>query len=29
MNIAVITAHPDDAEYLMGGTILKYTNKGS
>jgi LmbE family N-acetylglucosaminyl deacetylase len=28
MNIAVVTAHPDDAEYLMGGTIIKYTNKG-
>lgn len=28
MNIAIVTAHPDDAEYLMGGTIMKYTNKG-
>src|SRR5450830_932418 len=28
MNIAIVTAHPDDAEYLMGGTIIKYTNKG-
>lgn len=28
LNIAVVTAHPDDAEYLMGGTIIKYTNKG-
>jgi len=27
MNVAVVTAHPDDAEYLMGGTIIKYTNK--
>jgi len=27
MNIAVVTAHPDDAEYLMGGTIIKYINK--
>ena len=27
MNIAVVTAHPDDAEYMMGGTIIKYTNK--
>lgn len=28
MNIAVVVAHPDDAEYLMGGTIIKYTKKG-
>jgi len=28
MNIALVTAHPDDAEYLMGGTIIKYANKG-
>lgn len=28
MNIAIVTAHPDDAEYLMGGTIIKYTDKG-
>ncbi|MCL4377155.1 MAG: PIG-L family deacetylase [Actinobacteria bacterium] len=26
MNIAVVTAHPDDAEYMMGGTIIKYIN---
>lgn len=28
MNIAVVVAHPDDAEYIVGGTIAKYTNKG-
>lgn len=28
MNIAIVTAHPDDAECLMGGTIIKYVNKG-
>lgn len=28
MNIAVVTAHPDDAEYLMAGTIIKYVEKG-
>lgn len=27
-NIAIITAHPDDAELLCGGTIAKYTMKG-
>jgi len=28
MNIAVVTAHPDDAEFLAGGTIIKYREKG-
>ena len=28
MNIAVVVAHPDDAEYMMGGTIIKYTEAG-
>jgi len=28
MNIAVVTAHPDDAEILMGGTIVRYRQKG-
>jgi len=28
MNIAIVIAHPDDAEYLLRGTIIKYTNKG-
>jgi len=28
MNIAVVTAHPDDAELLCGGTMVKYINKG-
>ena len=28
MNIAIVIARPDDAEYLLRGTIIKYTNKG-
>jgi len=28
MNIAVVIAHPDDAEYMVGGTIIKYARKG-
>lgn len=28
MNIAVVTAHPDDAEFLAAGTIVKYRGKG-
>lgn len=28
MNIAIVTAHPDDAESIMGGTIIKYVKKG-
>ena len=28
MNIAVVVAHPDDAEYMMGGTIIKYIGSG-
>lgn len=28
MNIGIVTAHPDDAEYLMAGTIIKYVRKG-
>ncbi|MCL4385343.1 MAG: PIG-L family deacetylase [Cyanobacteria bacterium] len=28
MNIAVVVAHPDDAEYMVGGTILRYSNLG-
>jgi LmbE family N-acetylglucosaminyl deacetylase len=28
MNIAVVTAHPDDAEFSMAGTIIKYVQKG-
>ena len=28
MNIAVVTAHPDDAEFLAAGTIIKYRKKG-
>ncbi len=27
MNIAVVTAHPDDAEILCGGTMIKYVKK--
>ena len=27
-NIAVVTAHPDDAELLCGGTIARYTGNG-
>ena len=29
MNIAVVVAHPDDAEYMMGGTIIKYIKEGN
>ena len=28
MNIAIVTVHPDDLEFLMGGTAIKYVNKG-
>lgn len=28
MNIVVVAAHPDDAEYMVGGTILRYSNMG-
>lgn len=28
MNIALVTVHPDDAEALMGGTVIKYVQKG-
>ena len=28
MKALVIGAHPDDAEYLSGGTAKKITNKG-
>ena len=28
MNIAIVTAHPDDAEYMMAGTVIKYIEKG-
>lgn len=28
MNIAAVTAHPDDAEFLATGTFVKYREKG-
>lgn len=28
LNIAIVTVHPDDAEFQMGGTIIKYVKKG-
>ena len=28
MNIAIVTVHPDDLEFLMGGTAIKYVQKG-
>jgi len=28
MNIACVTAHPDDAEILCAGTMIKYIQKG-